>query len=80
MDNKTSGVSLPASIQEEQEILKDFLADNIDGDDDFGDSGVCANCNRESKEYLYRTQAVRPLSHHQIFSTDFQRKDWGLLC
>ena len=34
LDNQTSGVSLPASIQEEQEILKDFLAANIDSDDD----------------------------------------------
>ena len=43
LDNQgqTSGVSLPASIQEEQEILKDFVAANIDSDDDFGDTGVC---------------------------------------
>ena len=48
--NQASGVSLPASIQEEQEILKDCLAANIDSDDDFDDKGVCANCNREPKE------------------------------
>ena len=50
LDNQTSSVSLPASIQEEQKILKDFLAANIDSDDDLGDTGVCDNCNFEPKE------------------------------
>ena len=48
--NQVSGVSLLASIQEEQEILKDFLAAYVDSDDDFGNTGVCDNCNREPKE------------------------------
>ena len=50
LNNQTSGASLPASMQEEQEILKDFIAANIYSDDDFGDTGVCANCNREPKD------------------------------
>ena len=75
LDNQTSGVSLPTSIQEEQEILKDFLAANIDSDDDFGDTGVCANCNREPKE---GTELKRCARCHitRYCSTDCQRKDW----
>ena len=45
-DSQVSSVALPATLHEEQAILKDFLASNsnIDSDDDFGDTGVCANC------------------------------------
>ena len=45
-DSHVSSVGLPATLHEEQAILKDFLASNsnIDSDDDFGDTGVCANC------------------------------------
>ena len=47
-DSQVSSVALPATLHEEQAILKDFLASNsnIDSDDDFGDTGVCANCRR----------------------------------
>ena len=45
-DSQVSSVALPATLHEEQAILKDFLASNsnIDSDDDFGDAGVYANC------------------------------------
>ena len=76
LDDQTSDVSLLASIQEEQEIFTDFLAANIDSDDDFGDTGVCANCNREPKE---GTELERCTRRHitRYCSTDCQQKDWG---
>ena len=75
LDNQTSGVSLPASIQEEQEILRDFLSANIDTDDYFGDTGVCANCNREPKEGSGLKRCAR-CHITRYCSTDCQRKDW----
>ena len=70
LHNQASGVSLPASIQEEHEIL------NIDSDDDFGDTGVCANCNREPKEGTELKRCACCLITRHC-STDSQRKDWG---
>ena len=77
LDNQASSVSLPASIEEEQEILKDFLAANIDSDDDFGDTGVCANCNREPKEGIPNSSGAPAVTSPDNCSTDCQRKDWA---
>ena len=73
-----SSVALPATVQEEQAILKNFLASksNIDSDDDFGDTGVCANCNLKPEE---GTELKRCARCHiaRYCSTGCQRKDWG---
>ena len=78
LDSQVSSVALPATIQEEQAILKDFIASNsnIDRDDDFGDTGVCANCNLKPKG---GTELKRCARCHttRYCSTDCQRKDWG---
>ena len=78
LDSQVSSVALPATVQEEQTILKDFLASNsnIDSDDDFGDTGVCAYCNLKPEE---GTELKRCARCHitRYCSTDCQRKDWG---
>ena len=78
LDNQTSGVFFPASTQEEQEILKDFLAANIDSDDDFGDTGVCANCITVNQKKVLNSSGAPAVTSQDLYcSTDCQRKDWG---
>ena len=59
-------------------MLKDFLIANIYGDDDFGDRGVCANCNGEPKEGTELKRCARcHITRYMYCSTDCQWKDWG---
>ena len=47
LESQASGVALPTTLlEEEQTILQDFAA-NLDSDDDFSNTGVCANCNHQ---------------------------------
>ena len=76
LESQASGFTLSAgSLEEEQAIIQDFAA-NLDSDDDFSDTGVCANCNREPPKGIELKRCAR-CHITRYCSIDCQRKDWG---
>ena len=74
LESQASGASLlAASLEEEQAILQDFAA-NLYSDDDFSDTGLCANCNREPPKGNELKRCAR-CHITRYCSIDCQRKD-----